>query len=141
MSNYNYPRVGFGVMIQNERGEVLFGLRKGSHGEGEWSFPGGKLENGETLFESAKREVKEECDLDADNFIFISLADEMKYLKTDGKQFFNIGLKANTWSGNVELNEPDKFVDWKWFQLDDLPNKLLEGTELMLDNYKKGKIY
>ena len=39
-----YPRVGVGVMIQNEKGEVLLGLRQGSHGAGEWSFPGGHLD-------------------------------------------------------------------------------------------------
>ena len=44
-----YPRVGIGVMIQNEEGEILLGLRKGSHGAGEWSFPGGHLEMGETV--------------------------------------------------------------------------------------------
>ena len=41
-----YPKVGIGVMIQNADGLVLLGLRKGSHGSGEWSFPGGHLEMG-----------------------------------------------------------------------------------------------
>ncbi|MFA4941602.1 MAG: NUDIX domain-containing protein, partial [Patescibacteria group bacterium] len=40
MEEKKYPRVGVGVMIQNEKGEVLLGLRQGSHGAGEWSFPG-----------------------------------------------------------------------------------------------------
>ena len=44
-----YPRVGIGVLIENENGEVLLGLRRGSHGEGEWSFPGGHLDFGETI--------------------------------------------------------------------------------------------
>ena len=47
-----YPKVGIGVMIQNEKGEVLLGLRQGSHGAGEWSFPGGHLEFGEKIFET-----------------------------------------------------------------------------------------
>ena len=128
-------------MIQNEKGEVLCGLRHGSHGAGEWSFPGGKLENGETLFGSAKRETKEECNLEVDDFEIISLDDDMKYLKTDGKQFFVIGLKAINWKGEVKLVEPEKFSEWRWLKLDNLPEKLFGGTKLMIDNYKRGRIY
>ncbi len=36
-----YPKVGVGVMIMREN-KVLLGLRQGSHGAGEWSFPGGE---------------------------------------------------------------------------------------------------
>ncbi len=141
MENYKYPRIGIGIMIQNDKGEVLMGLRHGSHGEGEWSFPGGKLHNGETLFEAAKRKVKEECNLRVHDLKIVSLSDEMRYLKTDGKQFFVIGLLAMNWEGEVKLVEPEKWIKWKWFQLDDLPEKLLEATDLMICNYKKEKIY
>lgn len=37
------PKVGIGVMILKDE-KVLLGKRKGSHGEGEYSFPGGHLE-------------------------------------------------------------------------------------------------
>ena len=87
MSDKKYPKVGVGVMIQNEKGQVLLGLRKGSHGEGEWNFPGGHLEFGETVFETARREVKEESGLDGDPFALISVADEMRYIESDDKHF------------------------------------------------------
>jgi len=138
---YPYPRIGIGVMIQNERGEVLLGLRKGSHGEGEWSFPGGHLEFGEKIFETAKREVKEEVDLDVNEFEIISVADEMRYIESDGKHYVNIGILAKYEGGEPKVSEPDKCEKWEWFSLDDLPNKLFEGTELTIGNYKKGKIH
>jgi 8-oxo-dGTP diphosphatase len=37
------PKVGVGVMIVKEA-TVLLGQRKGSHGNGEFAFPGGHLE-------------------------------------------------------------------------------------------------
>jgi hypothetical protein len=37
--------------------------------------------------------------------------------------------------------EPNKCKEWKWFNFNDLPNKMFEGTELVIKNYKAGKIY
>ncbi len=136
-----YPKVGIGVMIKNDKGEVLLGLRKGSHGAGEWSFPGGHLEFGETIFETAKREVKEETGLDIDEFKLISVADEMRYIETDGKHYLNIGTEGVYKGGVPNVEEPDKWGEWRWFSIDDLPDKIFEGTELMIRNLKAGKIY
>lgn len=140
-SDKKYPKVGVGVMIKNEQGEVLLGLRQGSHGAGEWSFPGGHLEIGETIFETAKRETEEETGLKIDDFELISVADEMRYLKSDGKHYLNIGVAGKYQGGEPKLIEPDKWLEWRWFNFDELPENLFEGTELMIRNYKKGVIY
>lgn len=136
-----YPRVEVGVMIQNERGEVLLGLRRGSHGSGEWSFPGGHLEMGETIFETAKREAKEETNLDINKFELISVADEMRYLKSDGKHYLNIGVKGLYEGGDIFVMEADKCEKWEWFSLNDLPNNLFEETELIIDNFRNKLMY
>jgi 8-oxo-dGTP diphosphatase len=141
MSEIKYPRIGIGVMIQNEKGEVLLSQRKSSHGTGEWCFPGGHLEMGETLNECAAREVKEETDLDVSKFELISVADEMRYLESDGKHYVNIGIKVFYDGGEPKNTEPHKHEDWQWFPLDNLPVPLFQGTELAINNYKKGKIY
>jgi len=53
-------RVGVAVLVR--RGDAfLIGRRKGSHGAGTWSVPGGHLELGETVEACAQRELKEEC--------------------------------------------------------------------------------
>lgn len=136
-----YPRVGIGVMIKNEKGEVLLGLRKGSHGAGEWCFPGGHLEMGETIFETAQRETKEETDLDIQHFELISVADEMRYLKSDGKHYLNIGVTGVYEGGEPQVMEPDKCDGWQWFALDKLPANLFEGTELIIKSFKNKSIY
>ena len=135
------PRVGVGVLIQNYKGEVLLGERMGSHGAGEWSFPGGHLDFGETIFETAKRETKEEAGLDVSEFELISVADELRYIETDNKHYLNIGIKAKYNGGEVKIMEPDKCREWRWFGLDNLPEKMLEGTELVIRNFKAKKIY
>ena len=136
-----YPRIGIGVMIQNEKGEVLLGLRHGSHGAGEWSFPGGHLEFGETVFQTAKREVEEETGLEVDEFELVSVYDEMRYIKTDNKHYLGLGVRARYRGGEPRIMEPDKCQKWGWYSLDNLPAKMLDNTEGIIKNYKAGKIY
>ena len=137
------PRVGLGVLIQNNAGQVLLGLRKGSHGAGEWCFPGGHLEFGETVFETAKREVVEEVGLEVkeEQMELISVADEMRYIKTDNKHYLNLGVKARYQGGEPRLMEPHRCEGWKWFDLDDLPERMYEGTHLIIKNFLAKKIY
>ena len=142
MTNNNpNPRVGIGVLIQNSKGEVLFGKRMGSHGEGEWCFPGGHLDFGETIFDTAKRETLEETGLEVNEFELISVADELQYIKTDNKHYLNIGIRAKYNGGEPKIMEPDKCKEWKWFSLDKLPEKIFEGSKLIIKNLKAGKIY
>ncbi len=108
MSEKKYPRVGIGVMIQNEKEEVLLGLRKGSHGAGEWSFPGGHLDFGETIFKCSKRETKEETGLDVNKFELISVYDELRYIETDDKHYLGLGVKAEYEGGDPQILEPEK---------------------------------
>ena len=113
----------------------------GSHGEGEWCFPGGHLDFGETIFDTAKRETLEEAGLEVNEFELISVADELQYIKTDNKHYLNIGIRAKYNGGEPKIMEPDKCKEWKWFSLDELPEKMLEGSKLTIKNLKAGKIY
>ncbi len=135
------PKVGVGVLILNDKENVLLGLRTASHGTGEWSFPGGHLEFGETVFETAKREVKEETDLDIEEFELVSVCDEMRYIVTDNKHYLNLGVLGKYEVGEPKTMEPDKCQGWQWFPLDALPENLFEATALTLRNFKDRKIY
>lgn len=117
------------------------GLRKGLYAAGEWSFPGGHLEFGETIFETAQREVKEETGLQADEFELISVSDDRRYIQTDGRHYVTIGVKAVYKGGQPQVMEPDKCEKWQWFSLNSLPAKMLQGAEMIIKNYEEGKVY
>jgi ADP-ribose pyrophosphatase YjhB (NUDIX family) len=60
-----WPRAGAGAVLF--RGDAVLLVERGSGpSEGLWSLPGGSIEAGETAEEAARREVREECGLDAD---------------------------------------------------------------------------
>ena len=55
----DHPRVGVGVIVR--KGDAVLLVQRGKPpGQGEWSLPGGSQELGETLAETALREVLEE---------------------------------------------------------------------------------
>lgn len=141
MENKKRPSVGIGVILQNDKNEVLMKLRQGSHGADEWGLPGGYIEFGETIFEAAKRELKEETDLDIDKLELVGVVDEMKYIETDGKHCVAIGIKGKYNGEEPKIMEPNKCLEWRWFDLNNLPDNLFESTKLVLRNYKANIIY
>jgi 8-oxo-dGTP diphosphatase len=134
----NRPKVGVGVMILKE-GKVLMTKRKGSHGAGEYSFPGGHLEYMETFEDCAVRETQEEAGIEIKNVRFLYTANVRKYAP---KHYVHIGMVADWASGDPQTMEPDKAEAWEWYSLDDLPGgEIFEFCKMSFDAYKNDKHY
>ena len=131
------PKVGIGVMILKS-GKILLGKRKGSHGEGEYAFPGGHLEYMESFADCARREVSEECGIEIDNIRFQYLANITKYMP---KHYTHIGLVADWKSGEPKVLEPEKSELWGWYDIDNLPQPVFEMCTLAVQCHKTGKNY
>ncbi|MEG2869770.1 MAG: (deoxy)nucleoside triphosphate pyrophosphohydrolase [Terrisporobacter sp.] len=57
------------AIIENENNEILCALRSPRMVlPNQWEFPGGKVEENESLFEAVEREIKEELDCDIEAF-------------------------------------------------------------------------
>lgn len=63
-SIFPVPAIGVGGIVFNDKGQVLMIQRNQPPAMGLWSVPGGKLEAGESLADTCKREIKEETGLD-----------------------------------------------------------------------------
>lgn len=79
-----YIKVGIGIMILDGN-KILLGHRNknkkdigGIHEVDCWTVPGGKQEYNETFFEGAKREVKEETNLDIEELELFNVADDFR---------------------------------------------------------------
>lgn len=135
MIKENIVKVGIGVLVIKD-GKILLGQRKGSHGEMEYGGPGGHLEYGETVEQTALREIKEECGITVKNLELLCVSDLLTYMP---KHYIDIGFVAEWQSGEPIVLEPHKCVSWGWYDMDDLPGKPFGCLDAYIEAYKTGK--
>ncbi|MBW6123670.1 NUDIX domain-containing protein [Pseudomonas aeruginosa] len=114
--------VGVGVAVIICRvGKVLVGRRKGSHGEGAWAVPGGRLEFGETVEECARREVLEETGLRLGEITQCKLATN-DIFASEEKHFVTLWALAKLEDDQAPMTlEPHKCHGWEWHHWDSIP--------------------
>ena len=138
------PGVGVGVMVI-ENNKILLGLRNPNkekasselQGQGTWTMPGGKVEFMEKLVDAAKRELEEETSLKATKLDILCISDDM----TDTAHYVTVGFIVKEYSGEVKIMEPETIIDWKWFDLNELPENLYKPSNKCIEKYKNKIIY
>lgn len=126
------PLVGVGVMVIKNN-LVLLAKRNGSHGAGEYAFPGGHLEFGESITHCARREVAEETGLKIKNIRFLLVENLLKY---SNKHYLHIGLVADWQSGVPQILEPDKCLALGWYNMNRLPRPLFATIKHTIQSYQ-----
>ena len=127
------PRVGIALII-NKDNQVLLVKRKGSHGEGTWSTPGGHLEFGESPEQCAIREAKEETNVDVSDVRFKAVTNDV--FGTEGRHYITLWMEGK-FSGGELVVQADEVADMGWFAWDALPKNLF----LPLRNLLNGECY
>jgi 8-oxo-dGTP diphosphatase len=127
-------RVGIGVMIFKES-KVLLGKRKGPRGGGCYAWPGGHLDFGESMIECAKRETREETNIEIDNVRFLRLLN----LQDGGRHYADIAFIADWKNGEPKLMEPEKCEGWDWYDINHLPQPLWITIPSYFDALKTGR--
>jgi 8-oxo-dGTP diphosphatase len=104
-------RTGVGVIVVRD-GRVLLGLRRGAHGAGTWSFPGGHLDEGESEEACALRELREEAGLEATAPRVVAERDDDF---PEGLRYRTLFVQADWAAGEPAVREPDRCERWGWF--------------------------
>ncbi|MBA4495395.1 NUDIX domain-containing protein [Paenactinomyces guangxiensis] len=105
------------AIIQDEQGRVLF-----LKGEG-WKMPAGSIELGESIYDTLKREVKEETGLDVISATLIAIYTSKPIITNrfgDQYQMFEFLFRVDEWSGTL-LTETDETTEAKFLHIDERP--------------------
>ncbi len=98
------------AFIEKNNKFLLVRRPPGKKNEGLWEFPGGKVEEGETLEEALKRELKEELGIEVLKCTFL---EKIFYDYGDFKiELF--AFKVNDFRGELKLKEA---LDYQWIDL------------------------
>jgi 8-oxo-dGTP diphosphatase len=127
------PQVGT-AMIITKGDKVLLMKRKGPHGAGTWSTPGGHLDFGETLEECAAREAKEEVGVDVVEVRFRTVTNDV--FESDGKHYVTIWMEGRP-IGEPRMVAEREVEEIGWFAWEALPEPLF----LPLENLVKQNSY
>lgn len=115
------PATGVAVAVIPD-GRVLLGRRIAAHGNGLFQLPGGKPQAGETIVQTALRELEEETALDAR--LGREVAQQVDDFPEIGKRYTTHFVVVDDARGEAVNREPDKCEGWDWYSLDALPPDL-----------------
>ena len=127
------PFIGVGVVVLKE--DLVLLIRRGKPPKaGEWSLPGGSQHVGETVRETASREVREETGVEIRELIFLEVIDAIIPDREGRVQFHYtlIDFVAQWESG--EPNADDDAEHAEWVPLSNLPEiELWEKTREIIE--------
>ena len=123
---------GIGVLLMKDNKVLL-----GKHKDGEWRMPGGKIEFNEEFEHTAMRELMEETGIQAKKLKIVCVNND----KMGENHFVTVGILCEEWIGEATVKEPDKFSEWGWFTMEDLPFPIYLPSAKVMMNLKQGNFY
>lgn len=122
------------VLLLNENNELLLQHRT----DGGWGLPGGLMELGESLEDTARREVKEETGLDIGGLELLGIFSGQDYYfqVLNGDELYSVTAVyvSKQVKGNIEIDKKESF-DVQYFNFNELPEGLTEEYRSYIEPY------
>ncbi|MBT8120073.1 MAG: NUDIX domain-containing protein [Gammaproteobacteria bacterium] len=115
------PVIGVGVLVWRNK-QLLLGERIDKKQVNCWQFPGGHLEDNESVIACARREVMEETGIKVKNLRHLGYTDDQ--FEVAQKKYITLLVSCEYDSGEVKVLEPEKCARWQWFDYRSLPSPL-----------------
>lgn len=135
------PMIGVGttILVWNQKNEILLNLRSDTK---DWGIPGGAKELYETIEECAKRELKEETNLETNKLTLLAVLSGkdyyFQYPNKDEMDCVIVLYETNEYEGKLQINDGES-AKLMFFNLNNLP--LLESrAKNILNKIKREEI-
>lgn len=131
-----YP-VAAHLILRDPDGKILLMRRTGTdYGEGQYCFPAGHVDLGETPTQSIVRETAEELGI---TITPARLAPAGVMFRRSLEPRVDFFFTADVWEGTPRICEPHKCTELTWADPDDLPSGTLEYISAAIANLGHGR--
>lgn len=135
----NFTYIGSSYLFLIDGNKILLQRRyQTGFEDGNYGVPSGHLDGGETARQGCAREIREEIGINI-NVNDLKVVHVMHRKKEDERiDFFMITKK---FEGEISNLEPHKCDDLRWFDLDKLPENIIDYVRVAIENYRQGILY
>jgi 8-oxo-dGTP diphosphatase len=124
--------------------QLLLQLRQGTgYMDGHWATAAaGHVEAGESVLAAAVREAAEELGIDIDPADLVPLCAMHRTVAPHGPidERVDFFFECRRWTGEPRLQEVDKSVDLRWFDLDALPDPVVPHELQVMTELRDGTL-
>jgi 8-oxo-dGTP pyrophosphatase MutT (NUDIX family) len=124
IGKYPLIMVGASLLMLNQRDQLLM-LKKNDNGR--WGVPGGAMELGESLEETARRETKEEIGVDVKDIELFGIysGQELYYCHPNGEEVYNVSVVylVRNFRETIKVN-CNEHSEYQYFDLRNLPKDI-----------------
>ena len=119
--------------------EVLLQLRQNTgYMDDHWAAAAaGHVEQGETAYDAAHREAREEIGVADLELSFVTSMQRTRHDQAIDERI-DFFFTARSWSGEPRIVEPEKAADLRWCPLDDLPDPVVPHELSVLEALRTG---
>jgi mutator protein MutT len=131
-----------GIILEKDNEVFLVQRNHTDWASGQWNFPGGLLEEDETLVQAVVREAQEEVGvvLDPAALELVHVL-QVKKSATNTKDILGFYFAARSWHGVPVNNESHRHAQAGWFSIDALPEFTTEHAKQALQGVVAGIRY
>lgn len=132
--------VGVSVLLIDQKNRILLLHRSDTK---DWGVPGGYMEIGETLEETARREVREETGLELNdlNFYKVFSGPGFAFTYPNGDQVYNVVscYLSRDFTGEIKLDHEN--TSYKFFEWGELPEDIMRHSRIVLEDFIKNNYH
>jgi 8-oxo-dGTP diphosphatase len=119
--------------------EVLLQLRQNTgYMDAHWAAAAaGHVERGETAYDAARREAREEVGVELGDLTFVTSMQRTRHADPIDERI-DFFFSCRTWNGEPRIVEPSKCGGLEWYPLDSLPDPVVPHERFVLERLGTG---